>query len=129
MYPGPNGDYVFANGKNVLVRRITAANIATGTTDGSVIAASSDATLKIRILGISIQIGNIATNVTVKSKVGANASTAMSPAWEFGANGGIVLQGVDGEGVMADSDAGAAVTLTTSGAGATTHVTGTYCYC
>lgn len=64
------------------------ANIATGTTDSSLVTAVSDA--RIAVHAVSILVGATATTVTLNTKP-SGAGTAISQVFQCGANGGVVL--------------------------------------
>lgn len=64
------------------------ANIASATTDGSIVAAVTNRI--IRVFGISAEAGSTATSLVFNSK-GSGAGTAISMTYALPANGGFVL--------------------------------------
>jgi hypothetical protein len=85
------------------------ATIATGTTDGSVVAAVTGK--KIRVLAVYAKNGATATSITFNS-----GSTAISAVFTNGANGDVLLPYAPVG--WFETTSGAALTATTSGAGA-----------
>lgn len=95
-------------------------NTAASTSDDSYVAAVPGA--RIRVTAISAVTGGTATQVTFKSKP-SGSSTAISPNYTFGANGGMVLPyNPDG---WFDTAKGEGLTVTT-GTGSTTGINVSY---
>lgn len=102
------------NGATALTPKWAFANISSGTTDGSVVAAVTSK--KIRPLGFIIMAGGTATNVTLNTKP-AGAGSAKTALFACPANGGLVAQfnpvgwfeTVSGEGLTATTGAGSTV--------------------
>ncbi len=113
---------VFYNGDYHQVFYMPPANVASGATDTSLITAVSGR--KIVVVSLVVVVGNVATNVTFGSKLGAAASTALSGLLQFGANGGIALP-TDGFGHY-QANIGEAFVATTSASGVTTAINGKY---
>jgi hypothetical protein len=109
-----DSDYLLSAGQLLPIKR-TKANIASGTTDGSVVAAVT--AKKIRVLAYTILAGAAATDVTFNTKP-AGAGTAISCLHACGSNGGLVsgycpsghFQTSAGEGLSATTSAGGVAT-------------------
>jgi len=94
----------------------TFVNVAQSQTDSVIVAAQAGR--KIRVYSLASVGGGTATSVTFNSK-GSGAGTAISPAFQFGANGGAVLN-YNPKGWF-DTNRGEGLTVTT-GAGSTQGV-------
>src|SRR3990167_9496311 len=101
---------------NVIVKRAIL-NVAAAQTDTSLVAAVSGKI--IRVLSATALTGATATNLTFSSKLGADASVAISPLFANAINGGFHLP-MNEHGHL-QTVAGAALTVTT-GAGSTTGI-------
>jgi hypothetical protein len=96
-------------------------NTATNTADDSYVTAVPGA--RVRVTAMSVVAGATAQSLTLKSKP-AGASTAISPLYAFGANGGMVLPyNPDG---WFDTNLGEGLTVTTAAGGSTTGIAISY---
>ena len=111
------GKAVDADGDQVDIKTAQV-TIATGTTDGEVVAAVSGK--KIMVLGAYVQVGATAQAVQFNSKP-AGAGTAITPNFEFGANGGVILPLATDSGWF-ETNSGEGLSATTSGAGSNTAI-------
>jgi hypothetical protein len=92
-------------------------NTATNTTDDSYVAAQAGQ--RIRVTAVAIVAGGTAQSLTFKSKP-SGASSAITPLFAFGANGGMVLPyNPDG---WFDTVLGEGLTVTTASGGSTTGI-------
>lgn len=107
-----------AQGPNIVNQPKRAfANIATATTDGSVVAAVAGK--KIRVLAVSVTTGATATSTTFNTKP-TGAGTAISATFTLGANGSKEMA-FNPTGWF-ETNAGEGLSATTSAAGATTGI-------
>lgn len=102
------------NDRTELTPKFARANVASGTTDGSIVAAV--ASKKIRVLAFRINLAGTATNVTFNSKP-AGAGTAISEVFQLDARGGFSggfspvghFETASGEGLSVTTAAGSQV--------------------
>jgi hypothetical protein len=112
-----DSDYIISGGLLCQIKKAKA-NIASGTTDGAIVAAVTGK--KIRLLHYSAMTAGTATDLTFTSKP-AGAGTALSALKSCGVNGGLV-SGYCPAGVIPDTTVSQGLSATTSASGVATGI-------